>query len=112
MSTYYRPLRKIRASQLFDGRLSAFGVSEHFKPDMTSPTTRCLTDGCNYLWGCIEDDGFVRSFARYGLNDPSVILGAIAEEFDTYIASEHDPKYWGFQTEEEWHAVRSAVQAN
>jgi hypothetical protein len=53
----------------------------------------------------IGADGFLVSFTRYGLNDPSVILDALAESFDTYIASEHDPQYWGFETEEEWHAV-------
>jgi len=30
-------------------------------------------------------------------------LQAIAEVFDTDIFSEHEPQYWGFDTEEEWH---------
>ena len=31
-----------------DGSMSMAFAS--IKPDMTSSTTRCLTDGCNYLW--------------------------------------------------------------
>jgi len=104
-STSYRPLIKIRACQLFDGRLRSLGIREHLKPDMTTRTTRCLTDGLNYLCANIGDNGFLESLTRWGFNDPSVILGAVAEEFDTYIASEHDPQYWGFETEEEWHAA-------
>jgi hypothetical protein len=30
------------------------------------------------------------------------ILHAIAEAFDTGIVSEHEPEYWGFDTQEEW----------
>jgi hypothetical protein len=105
MSTSYRPLIEIRACQLFDGRLRSLGIREHLKPDMTTRTKRCLTDGLNYLWANIGDNGFLESFTRWGFNDPSVILGAVAKEFDTYIASEHDPQYWGFETEEEWHAA-------
>ena len=29
-------------------------------------------------------------------------MGAIAEAFDTDIFSEYEPKYWGFDTQEEW----------
>ena len=29
-------------------------------------------------------------------------MGAIAKTFDTYIFSEHEPQYWGFDTQEEW----------
>jgi hypothetical protein len=103
MSTDFRPLTNIRACQLFDGRLEEFDVYEHAKPDMTAITRRCLTDGCNYLWAHIGDDGFLTSFTRYAPNgDPSKILNAVGEVFDTYIASEHEPQYWGFETQAEW----------
>jgi hypothetical protein len=64
-----------------------------------------LTDGRNYLWVYIDDDGFV-SFTRYAPNgNPGKILSAVDEAFETYIASEYEPQYWGFDTEEEWEAA-------
>ena len=36
---------------------------------------------------------------------PGKILSAISDTFDTDIVSEHDPRYWGFDTHEEWDAV-------
>jgi hypothetical protein len=106
MSTDFCLLQTVRACDLFDGRLEEFGVREHVKPDQTTKKTRCLTDGCNYLWVYIDDDGFVSSLSRYAPNgDPSEILGAIAVALDTYIASEYQPQYWGFDTQEEWDAA-------
>jgi hypothetical protein len=31
-----------------------------------------------------------------------VVLDAISEEFGVELVCEHDPRYWGFATEEEW----------
>jgi hypothetical protein len=42
---------------------------------------------------------------RYGINNPTKILQAIAEAFDTDIFSEHEPQFWGFHTQEEWDAA-------
>jgi hypothetical protein len=105
MSTDYRPLEKVRACDLFDGRLEAFGVREHIKPDETTERKRCLTDGRNYLWVYINDDGQIGSLTRYfpGGN-PGKILNAIAETWDTDIVSEYEPQFWGFETQEEWDA--------
>ena len=80
MSTYYAPLNKIRAGDLFDGRLEKFGVREHITTDSTE-TSKCLTDGRNYLWVFVNDAGFVANINRYGGNAPSKILNAIAEVF-------------------------------
>jgi hypothetical protein len=88
MSTDFRLLQRVRACDLFDGRIEEFGVREHVKPDATTKKRRCLTDGCNYLWVYIDDDGFVSSLSRFAPNgDPSEILDAIAVALDTYIAS-------------------------
>ena len=38
-----------------------------------------------------------RIIARFG--DPTKILHVIGKTFNTYIASEHDPQYWGFDTQ-------------
>ena len=89
---------------LFDGRLEKFGVREQLTDD-TTETSKCLTDGRNWLWVYINDAGFVGGFRRYSPNGaPGKILNAIAQTFDTDIFSEYEPQYWGFDTQEEWYA--------
>ena len=106
MSTDYRLLRKVPACVLFDGRLEEFGVREEYdKPETTTEKSRLLTDGCNYLWAYIDDDGFVGCLTRYAPNGaPGKILNALANVFDTDIVSEYEPQFWGFDTQEEWDA--------
>jgi hypothetical protein len=96
-------LKKVTARDLFDGRLAEFGVKEAVSKD-TTETSRCLTDGRNYLWVRINEDGFVTTVTRYAGNAPGKILNALAEAFETDIVSEYEPQYWGFKTEEEWDA--------
>ena len=58
------------------------------------------------MWASIGEDGFVNTVTRNaGSGDPGTILSAIAEAFDTDIASEHQSQYWGFETQEEWDAA-------
>jgi hypothetical protein len=103
MSTHYRTLKKVTALELFDGRLEACGVREEIATNETTPESRCLTDGNNYVWAYIDGDGFLDSLTRYAPGgSPAKILCAIAEAFDTGIVSEHEPQYWGFDTQEEW----------
>ena len=104
MSTDYCPLKKVPACDLFDGRLEAFGVREHVDPDGTAKPRRFLTDGRNYLWVHIDDNGFVDRLTRRGANAPGKILNAVAEAFETDIVSEYEPQFWGFDTQEEWDA--------
>jgi hypothetical protein len=104
MSTDYRPIMPILACHLFDGRLEDFGIREHFSGS-TTYRARLLTDGRNYLWLYVDDAGFVAGLMRYLPNGvPNKILSAIAEAFDTEIVSEHEPQFWGFDTQEEWDA--------
>ncbi len=110
MSTDYRPLKEIRASDLFDGRLGRFKVHEHLKPDETNETRRCLSDGRNFVWVYIGDDGNVASLSRYGCNAPGRILASIAEAFDTQIVSEYQPQFWGFDTQQEWDAYLEKIK--
>src|SRR5262245_1204828 len=101
MSISWCPVKKVRACDLFDGRLKKFNVREDVRRG-TTETERCLTDGRNYLWVYIGDDGFVSSFNRWMPNgNPGKILNAVGETFETYIASEYEPQYWGFDTHEE-----------
>jgi hypothetical protein len=103
MSTDHRTLKKVSAQKLFDGRLEEYGVREHINPDTTTNDWRCLTDGNNYVWVSIRDDGFVGPITRFRPGGaPGKILNAIAEAFDTDIVSEYEPQYWGFDTQEEW----------
>jgi hypothetical protein len=109
MSTDFRPLKDILAHEMFDGRLETFGVSERFVADQSTERSRCLTDGRNFMWVYSNDHGFVSGITRYGGNAPSKILRAISETFDTDIVSEHEPQYWGFDTQEEWDAFEDKL---
>ena len=107
MSTDYRPSKEITFEELFDGRLERFGVRDTRAKDSTA-TSRCLSDGNNYLW--VFGDDVVEVLSRYGLaNAPGKILAAIEEVFDTDIYSEHQPQYWGYETEEEWESARLKI---
>jgi hypothetical protein len=97
MWTDLKTLKKIRAGDLFDGRLEKFDVREH-----TTEHTRCLTDGRNYVWVFITEEGVVSRLITYGWNAPETISNAVEAAFDTSIFSEHEPQYWGFETEDEW----------
>src|SRR5262245_33091914 len=108
MSTDFALSKKVSAHDLFGERLKNLGIREHIRP-CTCETDRCLTDGTNYLWVSITEDGFVALLSRYGANAPSKILSAIREAFDTEIYSEYEPQFWGFDTEKEWCAALKAM---
>jgi hypothetical protein len=104
MSTNYRLLKNVLASDLFDGRLEKFNIQEHFN-DETKAQSRMLTDGRNFLWLYVDDAGFVSCLTRYIPNGaPGKILSAIADAFDTEIVSEYEAQFWEFDTHEEWDA--------
>ena len=103
MSIDFRPLTPIRMADLFDSRLEKAGVREHHNKNESYNGSRCLTDGCNFLWVFPNDEGLVSIFVRWFPNgNPGRILGAISDEFGVKIVSEHEPEYWGFKTTEEW----------
>ena len=58
MSTYWSLIKKIPASDVFDGRLEEFGIRERVVPGETTDTNRCLTDGCGDVWVSIDGGGF------------------------------------------------------
>jgi hypothetical protein len=106
MSTDYRSLTPISMGDLFDGRLEEFGIREH-RNEETGTDHRILTDGRYYLHVYDEQDCGV-AFARYAGNVVYPMLQAISETFDAEIVSEHDHRYWGFETEAEWDAFWTA----
>jgi len=100
MSTYYSLIKKIPGDDVFDGRLEEFGIREHIVPDQTTNTYRCLTDGRDYVWVRLDDAGFF-----WSVRGISKILWTVADVFETDIVSEHQPQFWGFDTQEEWDAA-------
>jgi hypothetical protein len=101
MSTEYILSKNLKAQDLFDGRLDAFGIREHQEDNR-----RCLTDGHNFLWAYMNCEGSVSCLSAYGPDGPGKIFAAIGDAFDTHIISEHEPQYWGFDTQEEWDAAK------
>jgi hypothetical protein len=104
MSTNYRALDHLSFHDVFNGQLERFGVREAAS-QRTTDGSRCLTDGSNFLWVYATPDG-VAGFTRYHPNGaPGAILAAIEEAFGIEIVSEHDPRYYGYETQEEWDAA-------
>jgi len=88
---------------LFGGAFEPLGIREYADPRWTTPTSRCLTDGANWLWVYADDEGAVTHMKRCGLfNIAEAILAKIHEVFGVDIVSEHEPAYWGFSTQQEW----------
>jgi phosphoribosyl-ATP pyrophosphohydrolase len=109
MSTDYRPRDNITLSEVFDGRLAPHGITEQVN-HQTTEVARCLTDGNNFLWVYADNERKNISFTRYMPNgNPSRILAAIEEVFETVIYSEYEPQFWGFKTQEEWDAWDAAM---
>lgn len=106
MSTDYRLEKEIRMEELFDGRLSPYGVRE-LREESSSSEFGVLTDGKNQLVVYAKD--VVKLIKRCGLNNETLILNAIAEVFDTKIYSEHSPQFWGFETQADWDAYQATA---
>jgi hypothetical protein len=87
MKTEYLPLKKIPADDLFDGHLEKFSIRED-RIDKATLTERWLTDGQISISVDINDAGFAYCFTGYSDGDPSKILNAIADAFDTDIVEE------------------------
>jgi hypothetical protein len=101
MSTHYAPIKSVSFAKVFDGRLEQFGIWEHVGENTNSETRRCLTDGRAYLWVYANSDGNIDTILSTAGNVSGKIFHAIEASFDTYIASEYDPEFWGFETEDE-----------
>ena len=119
MSTYYGLRKSIKADELFDGRLEAFGVREEVRPEgaadrfppyMKVREVRYLTDGRNSMEVVVYENGVPDLRVRNLWCAPEKeIFHAIAEAFDTDIVTEHQPEFWGFDTQEEWDAYEKRI---
>lgn len=110
VSIDYVTEQKIRYDEIFDGRLEQFGILEDLDSPHITDIARCLTDGRNYVWAYSNDRGLLSGLTRYAGNAPQKILKAISEAFDTDIFSEHEPQFWGFETQEAWDAAWDAME--
>jgi hypothetical protein len=114
MSMYYRLRKSIKADELFDGRLEAFGVREEVRPEGTADRypsfmkvkeVRYLTDGRNSMKVIVYESGVAAVTVRNPWGAPEgEIFYAIAKAFDSDIVSDQQPEFWGFDTQEEWDA--------
>jgi hypothetical protein len=119
MSMYYGLRKTIKADELFDGRLEAFGVREEVRSGETADRfpsymkvkeVRYLTDGCNSMEVVVYENGVPDLRVRNLWCAPEKeIFHAIAEAFDTDIVTEHQPEFWGFDTQEEWDAYENRI---
>src|SRR5829696_8724079 len=51
----------------------------------------------------------ITGLTRYGLSNADAILASVVTAFDVEVVSEHEPEYWGFETQEEWDAWQHEV---
>jgi hypothetical protein len=119
MSTHYGLRKTIKADELFDGRLEAFGVREEVRPEgaadrfppyMEVKEVRYLTDGRNSMQVVVCENGVLDLTVRNLWCAPEKeIFHAIAEAFDTDIVTEHQPEFWGFETQEQWDAHEKRI---
>jgi hypothetical protein len=109
MSIDFRPLGPIRMADLVGGRLEHAGVRQHHCGG-TSSNEIWLTDGRNFLSILGDKEGMVSALTSYfGDGAPWRILRAICDEFGVDIVSEHQPQFWGYETQEEWDAAWAKV---
>ncbi|MCX7310243.1 MAG: hypothetical protein NTV56_00590 [Alphaproteobacteria bacterium] len=105
MSTNCRPLSKIPFVQLFDGRLEKYGVRERISADTTKNKNRRDLVGRDGVLAVYREEDGGCSFTRLCFTPvPWAVLDALDKEFKIEIVTEHQPQYWGFDTEEEWEA--------
>jgi hypothetical protein len=108
MSTMYRPLKDLLFAEIFNGRLEKYDIREKVQPDSTE--TRRYLAGSDGVLIVYREENATCTFERAGFTAvPWAVFDALAEEFDTEFVSEHDHRFWGFATEEEWDAFNEKI---
>src|SRR5262245_2497940 len=102
MTTFCKPIGRLRFAALFDGRLQKFGVYQRVVEGKSTETHQSLTDGTNIVCFCGQPNGYVAQIVVRGPNDPSSIFDAIFQALDVKIVTDREPEFWGFKTEQEW----------
>ena len=104
MSVDMKLSTKVSGRDMFGKRLKKYGIREAQTPD-NEERRRVLTDGRHRLCVFLSEEGVVEELKVYGTYQPVEILEAICETFGTEIYTEHDPQYYGCDTQEEWEAA-------
>jgi hypothetical protein len=110
MSTDFITARKIAMSDLYDGRMEKYQVTE-YRSEKTTESARCLTDGDHFLWVYRSEDGTAAIFTRYGWNFPIHIHNAISAEFNTSMYADYDPQFWGYDSDASWKEANKKAAA-
>jgi len=109
MSSCFKPKKEIAVEDLFDGRLGIYGI--HERPPIGDPRYRCLTDLENTItvvpnikgkiWYLESLDALC--YEQRSGNDPSCILKAISEIFETeieLISYNYDTNAWSIRSDQ------------
>jgi hypothetical protein len=65
--------------------VGAEGIQE-IVTDETSDHWKCITDGTNYVWCTVNEDGNVSNMSRYGGNDEDAIFEILTEAIEGFSA--------------------------
>jgi hypothetical protein len=104
MTTNYRSLPNIQFADLPYGRLEKYGIKVETDPVFDDVRHLVGSDGSIEVRRD-KDGSCAYRFNSSGGRAPFAALSALAEEFGVEFVSEHDHRYWGFDTEEEWFAA-------
>ena len=100
--TNYKSTVPKRLDSLFDGRLKKSRIREYIHHELTTEGSRFLTNGKALVWVMSDADGRI-SFSVDD-NDKHAVSIAVAIKFvaSAVIVKDDHPKFWGYETEEEW----------
>jgi hypothetical protein len=102
MSTDYTTAPPVRFADLFDGRLEKRGVRE--KNSRRHHRDRRFREERDAVPSASCREGGYFLFRPRASRIPADVIDALTKEFEVDFVNEHEPRYWGFETEEEWFA--------
>lgn len=109
MSTAYKPLMNIRFENIFYARLHKYEVREQIRTN-TSDSSRYLAGPDGVLAVFLDQNGVSSTFVRPSFGPmPWSIFDALNREYGTEFFSEHDHRFWGFDTAEEWDKFQNQI---
>ena len=94
MSTYWTSRIQPTINQILNLVDMSDGKIREEITEQSRSDNRCFTDGKNYVWLSIDDDGNVYTFARYGQNDESFMIDLVETKLGYKLYNEHEDEYW------------------
>ena len=97
-------------SSLFEAAIKFPRIREYVHHELTTDRSRFLTNGKALVWVTSDADGRI-SFSIDD-NDKHAVSISVAIKFagSAVIVKDDHPKYWGYETEEEWVNALKAKQ--